>query len=493
MTIDRTRVTLSIGGVTIPSLWAHKWLVLAVTSLCVLAGVAYVCVAVPVYEVKTRLSIAKGGDPSKAVPDDVREDRYFMGTQAEAISSPLIVRKALAEAPLTIPARYADDPMRFVLEALNVSPIVNTNVMAIRFHGSNSDEALRFVAALVKSYEEYIKTTETSSGGAAMELLAQRERELRDELKAAEQAYAELRKASPLVGQGNDQIAASTEVLGAISRSLGEVRVRRCEMQSRLAMLERADGELAASERTDAGQPGTVAAFVSHQGAVTDENGAGAATAGQGVVTTRVRNAAQLDDMSGKMRGNAGAGSEDLADIEKQLRAAQVAKDRVAQQYGELHPAYRRAESEIAKWQTLLQDRLAISVDSMQHQCALDSSTEKGLHEVYDAELKKAKELDDYVVREEAMLAEIARIEKVHGAVFGQLTDAKLWDKALEQGRTSVSVQDLDGGDYRAELLWPMPIVFIAACALIGFAMAVLFVFGLELFKQSAPQPALST
>ena len=253
MTIDRTRVTLSIGGVTIPSLWAHKWLVLAVTGLCVLAGVAYVCVAVPVYEVKTRLSIAKGGDPSKAVPDDVREDRYFMGTQAEAISSPLIVRKAMAEAPLTIPARYADDPMRFVLESLKVSPIVNTNVMAIRFHGSNSDEALRFVSALVKSYEEYIQTTETNSGGAAMELLAQRERELRDELKAAEQAYAELRKASPLVGQGNDQIASSTEVLGAISRSLGEVRVRRCELQSRLAMVEQAEsGDWPRVKRTSA-------------------------------------------------------------------------------------------------------------------------------------------------------------------------------------------------------------------------------------------------
>ncbi len=490
MTIDRTRVTLSIGGVTIPSLWAHKWLVLAVTGLCVLAGVAYVCVAVPVYEVKTRLSIAKGGDPSKAVPDDVREDRFFMGTQAEAISSPLIVRKAMAEAPLTIPARYADDPMRFVLEALKVSPIVNTNVMAIRFHGSNSDEALRFVAALVKSYEEYIQTTETNSGGAAMELLAQRERELRDELKAAEQAYAELRKASPLVGQGNDQIAASTEVLGAISRSLGEVRVRRCEMQSRLAMVEQAETEMAASERTDADKPAVVAAFVSHQDIVADEDAA--ASAGHSVVTSSVRNAAQLSDMSGKMRSSSGAGSEDLADIEKQLRAAQVAKDRVAQQYGELHPAYRRAESEIAKWQTLLQDRLTITVDSMQHQCSLDSSTEKGLSEVYEAELKKAKELDDYVVREEALLAEIARVEKVHGAVFGQLTDAKLWDKALEQGRTSVSVQDLDGGDRRAELLWPMPIVFIAACALIGFALAVLFVFGLELFKQSAPQPALN-
>jgi uncharacterized protein involved in exopolysaccharide biosynthesis len=449
-------------------------------------------VAVPVYEVKTRLSIAKGGDPSKAVPDDVREDRYFMGTQAEAISSPLIVRKALAAAPLTIPARHADDPMRFVLESLKVSPIVNTNVMAIRFNGSNAEETLGFVSALVKSYEEYIQATETNSGGAALELLAQRERELSDELKSVEQAYAELRKSSPLVGKSEDQIASTTEVLGEISRSLGEVRVRRCELQSRLAMVERVEAETAASGQTSEGQPDNVLTLVSHQQVGTGSEGTEPAAVRPVSAGARVQNVARLSDLSGTMRNGAAAGGEDLADIEKQLRAAQVAKDRVAQQYGELHPAYRRAESEIAKWRTLLQDRLTTTVDSMQHQFALDSSTEKSLSEVYEEELQKAKELDNYVVREEAMLAEIARIEKAHGAVFGQLTDAKLWEKALEQGRTSVSVQDLDGGDRRAELLWPMPIVFVAACALIGFALAVLFVFGLELFKQSAPQPALS-
>ena len=68
MSVDRTRVYLSIGGVSIPSVWAHKWLVLAITGLSVLAGMVYVRFAVPVYEVKTRLTIAKGGIPPRRCP-----------------------------------------------------------------------------------------------------------------------------------------------------------------------------------------------------------------------------------------------------------------------------------------------------------------------------------------------------------------------------------------------------------------------------------------
>ena len=95
----------------------------------------------------------------------MREDRYFMGTQAEAISSPLIVRAALARAPITIPAKHAQDPMRFILESLKVSPIVNANVMSIRFHGADPEETQRFMSALVKSYEEYIQNLEANTGG----------------------------------------------------------------------------------------------------------------------------------------------------------------------------------------------------------------------------------------------------------------------------------------------------------------------------------------
>ena len=119
---------------------------------------------------------------------------------------------------------------------------------------------------------------------------------------------------------------------------------------------------------------------------------------------TPARNSGELVTLSGKMRDSRGVEAEDLADIEKQLRAAIVAKDRVAQQYGALHSASRQAESETLQWQALLRDRLTVTVDAMQHQLAMDSSTEQGLGIAYAEELKKAKELDSFLVREKALL-----------------------------------------------------------------------------------------
>ena len=147
-------------------------------------------------------------------------------------------------------------------------------------------------------------------------------------------------------------------------------------------------------------------------------------------------------------------------------------------------------ESEIAKWQTLLLQRAAITEDTLRYQSEMESAIEQSLNDLHRAELAKAKELESYFMREQALLAEIQRTEEVYRAVFSQLTDMELLDKALAQGRTSTMVWDLDGVDRKAILLWPQPAVLMAACAALGCILGILWAFVIETTREVSLQRA---
>jgi uncharacterized protein involved in exopolysaccharide biosynthesis len=178
--------------------------------------------------------------------------------------------------------------------------------------------------------------------------------------------------------------------------------------------------------------------------------------------------AALSKELSRSSLGYEGEGEDELVNIEQQLRLAALNKSRAVEKLGPSHPMYSEANADLAMWRQLRDDCMEMVMESLQKKLDIASANEQQLMELYDAECKRAKELDTHVVQEKALLSEIARTENVYNAVFSQLTDTQLVNEALAAGRASVVVSDLDRGGLRAEKVWPDPRTLLAACALLG-------------------------
>jgi uncharacterized protein involved in exopolysaccharide biosynthesis len=480
MAEEQLALLFSSWGIDPRALWKRKWLILSVTVMSVVCGGAYLLIADPLFEVKTRLYVTRGVDP-KGLQAESQEDRYFIGTQAEIIGSPSIVRQALQKSPVALPPGSDEDLMTFVLESLRVAPVVNTHVLSIRFHSQDADEAVGFVAALVDSYQEHLRSVETSTTNQVVDLLTQREAELRGELDALETRHAAQRRKSPLIGQAEKQIEANSAILSEMARKLADVRVRQVELRHKLAALSQDNVPVTStmlSKWPDPAAPRT--------GEVRDLPARGGGKDYAYVAVNRVEPGARSDEMLNKMRGNETFGADDLAAIEQELRLAVVTKDRMGQWFGDRHPETRQAAAQIAKWRELRHQFVSETIVSLQHQLDIESATEQSLSELYEAERAEAKRLDDHLVQEELIRSEIARTEEAYNALFSQLTDAQLVDQALSTGRASVIVTDLDGTDRRPEKVWPLPLVLLAACAALGLGSGTLFAFAAEASRKPA-------
>lgn len=468
--------TLSPAGIDLRSLWSRKWLILGATLFAVALGAAYLSVAQERYEVKTRLFLKKGVDPTKVIQEDEREDRYFAGSQAEIIGSPSIIRQALKKAPVQLPPGTDDDLMTYVLEALTVSPVVNTQVLSIRYEGPDADEAVRFVEALVESYKEYLKSIETNTSTGAVELLAEREAELRAKLNQLEEKHAAQRRASPLIGQAEKQLEATTTILADVGQALTAVRVRHFGLQNQLAAISQ-----------DRDPDTALASTVSYQKPAPADRNRGSTKA----ASFRMDPAALSQNFSRMALGYDGEGADGLVDVEQQLRLAILKTSRARERLGELHPMQHEADAELAMWRQLRDDSLGMALDSLEKQLEIEAATEARLSELYESERRKAKELDDHLIQEQKVLSEIARTEEVYNAVFNRLTDSQLVNQALSAGRASVLVRDLDGPHLHAEQLWPQPLIMLPACALFGLTFGVLVAFGADAARGRPRDPSV--
>jgi uncharacterized protein involved in exopolysaccharide biosynthesis len=467
------RLHQSPQGIVIGRIWKRKWLILAVTALAVSVGAAYLAVAEEVYEVSTRLYLDNGIDPTKAFQTDSREDRYFVGSQAEVLRSPAIVGRALKTAPVSTPPGWEDDRMTFVLDSLTVSPVVNTQVLSIRYYGREGDEAVRFMSALVESYKEHLEALDANQGAKAVELLAERESELRAKLQSLEFQHAQRRRSSPLIAQPEEQLQANAATLSEVGEALTAARVQRINLANKLAALP-------AGPAWDEGPK--VASTVAYRSDGQTDSSISAETVGTPSDSTSF--AALSKEISRLSLGYEGEGEEDLVNIEQQLRLAILNKSRSLDRLGPSHPLYRQANADLAMWRQMRDESVQMVAESLRKRLKIASGNELQLRELYEAERERAKDLDNHVVQEKALLSEISRTENAYNAVFRQLTDTQLVNEALSAGRASVVVSDLDGGELRAKKVWPEPRTLLAACGLFGFVCGVAAAFIPEVARE---------
>src|SRR5262245_22120274 len=162
-------------------------------------GAAYLLVADPIYIVKSVLQV----ELRKSVIHDVdaRPGNTYVGTQAEVIQSPAMIAEAIRAIGLPVPddgllarARRwieSQNPFRSddevdpieravlaTLPALQASPVLGTDVLALTLRTDGPQRGVRLLDALIGSYQRYVRDNETAAHREGLELLRQREQGL---------------------------------------------------------------------------------------------------------------------------------------------------------------------------------------------------------------------------------------------------------------------------------------------------------------------------
>lgn len=444
--------------VDLAELWRYKWRILVTTAFFVAAGVAYLFVAPTEYEVSCRVAVRED-TPAIEQPLGLA-NREFLATQAEVIRSPLIIREALAEAPVTLPESYEKSASAFVLETLAVTPILQTEVLKISYRSEDAAQAKALVAALVAKFEEHVRQDDRGRHAEELELLTRREADLREQLASLQQQRAEFRRDSPLVGQSRETLTLEANHLAESAQRLSEARARRMELENKLKSYVVAKGNLQNSEEDGAVVPASL----------------GAEANSPEILPARSRTASANDPSTNLLRDASNAEGIDFTDIHQQLWQAQIAFQNLSNKYTPEHPEMVGAEDRVRYWEELLAQRVHAAEMGLSLELAAAETTEANLRSFLAEEQARVKELDIYLVEEDAFVAKIARLEESHANSLTRLNEYQLTEKALETGRSSVTVQLLDGPELQEEVVWPQPKLLLGLSGILGLVAGVVLV-----------------
>jgi uncharacterized protein involved in exopolysaccharide biosynthesis len=413
----------------ISTLWNRKWTILLVTLLAVGAGAFYINVAEDVYESQAKLLVARSQNATDSRP--VTTERYFLATQAEIMGSSLIVTKAMESL-----GRPIDIPMEELLESVRVSPMDDTDVMSVIVRDKDPATAEALVGAIVDTYSGYVRDIEQKRSSESVQAIVKRERELSEELEAAQTRYVELRKNSPLVGSDGDGIRIEMARLEQLSNDLSSVTNLRIDL----------DNQIQLARRT------------------------GRVPVGRGADASRFR-------LTSTARNEGGDGySEDLqtTHIMDDLRAAQGELSDARRRYGENHPRARSASEKVEALNSALKRHNNRITQAMDQRLAAAKSLEEKLNREYAELLKTTKAMDQFMVEEQTLSKKITRLGETQQLLVTTLSQARLAESELNNGLASIDVRPLDGPTRLTEKVWPRPSLVLGLAGVLGFGLGCL-------------------
>ncbi|MGH7200837.1 MAG: hypothetical protein ACREJB_09550, partial [Planctomycetaceae bacterium] len=395
------------------------------------------------------------------------DDRQFLLTQAEVIRSPLTIDRALETVPVTLPDEQTD-PIVHVLESLRVSPVAQTNVLTVNVRSPRPEEAVALIRALIASYRQQLKDEEKDTSAEALELLARREDGLRSELARLQDEYEQLHREGPSLGEGRDAYEVHLVQLRRLGEGLAETRLRRTQLEDRLRLV----AALRGSESPPA-DPSLAAAI--------DEPNAEAGPL-QLRRSFKIPAGEPADDatLAQVLSDETVPGGAELATIRGTLQLARGRVQELSKTYGPRHRDRRAAEEQVAYWEGVLRRQVGETAGLLELELEHARAAESDLAAQYEAEERRLKELDNHLLKEQFVLANIERVKESHKATHEQLMRFQLTDAALAEGRSSVTVRVLDDPEPAPALVWPKPVPFLAVCAALGLVAGLLLVCVLE-------------
>ena len=130
---------------------------------------AYLKQVKPIFESEARILVQRNdvlGQKSSA------RNEEFLATQAEIMSSPNTVERALKAVPELAVRQLGLEPVSRVLRSLAVRPISGTNVLSIGIRQTDPKLATDLIDAIIASYADYVRELEQNENSDSVRMLA---------------------------------------------------------------------------------------------------------------------------------------------------------------------------------------------------------------------------------------------------------------------------------------------------------------------------------
>jgi len=402
--------------------------------VCSLAlGGTYLLVTPTTYRAESKLLVRQSAlsfDPNEP---DARNHREFLATQAEIIRSSVIINAALFGADLD-EAATSSAQTAGVLKALAVAPLAHTDVLTVSLDSDDPTIVVEQLTAILSEYKAFVNRNEKDSSSKSLLALTNREQQLREDLRKLQEEQSKLRNDGPVVGQGRDSITIDMAQLKELAARIAELRRLQAEVKGRL------DGLTA-----------PVAAPI------------GQTTAGQ--------------------ERDLGIW-EEVAEVQRELRAARVRAKGLSSSIGPEHRERIAADQLVVAMELALKQQSESVIERLHEQLRIYEQSEHDLAALYETERQKIKSLDQHLLRESQLNAEIERLERTHESIVANITNLRVAEGALSEGGTTVRIQILQAPAEVGAPVWPQPAPLLALCALMGLIGGS----GLVAYSASEPQ-----
>ncbi len=390
-------------------------------------GAAYLFVTDSIYIVKTLLHV----ELRKSVIHDYdsRPGSTYVGTQAEVLQSPTMVADAIRTIGLPEPkpggflsgvkdwveslnpfASDEDfDPIQAAvlstLPALQASPVVGTDVLAVTLRTNSPERGVRFLDALISSYQHYVRQNESDAQREGLDLLRQREASLSAQISELGQQYESKESEVRSLGDSENALTVSRMSLEEHARARVEAQRRRIDLENELASLrEQANAQVAPSREI-------------------------------------------LDDLA---RAEASLG---------EMRA----------RLADRHPDVIQMQQRIDGLRAQVRAGTRARVAELERESRAARRTEAALAELYAKEWDKIKTLEIERAALKKLADERERLETERRGLLQLMGEKELSVLAAQGGENSGTlVHVLQAPSIPPDVVWPLPIPVLVACSFVG-------------------------
>lgn len=351
----------------------------------------------------------------------------FIATQAEVMESRSVVERALEKIPRAPYLDEDDDAVAEAEESIDVTPISQTQVVALAYLGPDPAHGVRLLEALVEAYREVVSRNDRASQAQKLRAKQAEIEVLESQAEEMESRLASLRSDNEILGSGDEAAEAQAQILDDQMRQLTEVRRERIALESRLA---------AGGEET-----------------------------------------AELDPATRSLQ-------QDLWEAEAELaRAEQTLKPR--------HPSVESARRRVQVLRRQIRASKEARPEALRREIEATRSLEDELRAAYEAERQRMADIERHRRQETALLEAIERIRTMSDARRRELLDQRLVSRLAEEGETSITARVIEPPKLPKEPVWPRNKLVLAGGAGLGLAAGFLAaLFSLQRSRQVWVGPA---
>jgi succinoglycan biosynthesis transport protein ExoP len=207
------------------------------------------------YESSARILVMKkrlettpisGPTPSQSSFDD------YLASHQVVVTSPRIVQQAIAMGNLAELDCFEgkEDLTKAVIESLSTNRVFKlqggtppSNIMNLSFRAGDPEDAQKVLAAILSSYEKFLKDTTRDGHVEALELISKARDVLHNDIASKGAEYLKFRETLPLGAGNKDGKTIQQDRLAAFESKRSAVRMRRAELEASLLAIAKAQAD----------------------------------------------------------------------------------------------------------------------------------------------------------------------------------------------------------------------------------------------------------